>query len=86
MADTLTASESRIVNAVLAGLRKQGIMPQRFADLMSTSEVAKVKGCKPVTVQRNWKEWGLQMMGRGLNREMRFTGISVQRHIERVNA
>lgn len=86
MSDALTQSESRIVNAVLEGLRKQGIMPQRFPDLMSTADIAKLKGCTPKQVTIKWREWGLQFIGKGKSGQMRFSGLSVQRHIEKENA
>ena len=90
MARLASESEERIAQRsaelVIAGLETRGLMEPTYPERMSTKEIAEMKGCLPVTVQRNWREWQLCLLGKGRSGHMHFSGLSVQRHIERESA
>lgn len=72
---------------VLAALKGQGLMEPSYPTKMNTAQVAEAKGgITRQTVQINWRKWGLKLLGRGKHGELQFSGLSVQRHIERENA
>jgi hypothetical protein len=66
-------------------LEERDLMPQRYPDRMSTTQIMKCLVCSRVTVQRNWRLWKLKKLGRNSSREIVFDGLSVQRHIESLN-
>ena len=80
-------SEERIAQRsaelVIAAIEARGLMEPTYPERMSTKDIADMKGCLPVTVQRNWHEWQLRLLGKGRHGQMHFSGLSVQRHIER---
>ena len=87
MSAVLTEVEERIAQRsaelVIAGLESRGVMAPTYPERMSTKAIADMKGCLPVTVQRNWRIWQLSLIGKGKSGHMQFSGLSVQRHIER---
>ena len=80
-------SEERIAQRsaelVIAAIESRGLMEPTYPERMSTKDIADMKGCLPVTVQRNWRIWQLRLIGKGRSGHMQFSGLSVQRHIER---
>lgn len=71
-----------IAAAVIKGLEGR---TESHPVLMSTRDVARMKGCSTYTVRRNWQSWGLQLMGKGASGGMRFSGASVRRHLKGLN-
>jgi hypothetical protein len=75
----------KVAEKVLHGLRNDGARNHGLQPKMTTLEVAKLKGCSPHTVRRNWQHWGLRKLGNGAHGVANYEGESVQEHLNRIN-